>query len=332
MSSRPEPTAALSRSSGIARVAGPYGEHGVPVADHPGLRPVDVLSRDGQRGQRPVVQVDPPVPFGVGNHRMAAVAVEPGGQLPVADQIAVGPDDDRLPGPELPPECRCRTHCPRRARPVRVQLQPGDRLGEPSVEVVPGVGEPEGDDLTFVVLELPEDVAGAETAGDEQDQLLRQGTIGTNHAGVGQDIGQGGRIGVRSPSQDPAGVDHRPGMILVPGAPDQLGPGGGVPLAGGGHPYPDACLELLLRGHIETFRPRPDAELHALETSPRPSWKMCASDGCHGGSRSPLCSRVAEPRGGSVREFGGGPAVPRSILVRLLIRQGSAPPGRRFAG
>ena len=75
----------------------------------------------------------------------------------------------------------------------------------------------------------------------------------------------------QSPAQDPAGVDHRPGMILVPGTPDQLGPGGGVPLAGGGHPDSDACFELLLRRHIETFRPQPDARLHALETSPRPN-------------------------------------------------------------
>ena len=156
-----------------------------------------------------------------------------------------------------------RAHCPRRTRPVRVQPQPGDRLREPSVEVVPGVGEPEGDDPTVVVLELPEDVTGAEPAGDEQDQLLRQWSLGTNHAGVGQQTCQGGRIGIRPTPQDPAGVDHRPGMILVPGGPDQLGPGGGVPLAGGGHPYPDACLELLLRGHIETFRPQPDARLHA---------------------------------------------------------------------
>ena len=195
---------------------------------------------------------------------------------------------------------------------------------EPSVEVVPGVGEPEGDDPTVVVLELPEDVAGAEPAGDEQDQLLRQGSLGTNHAGVGQQTCQGGRIGIGPTPQDPAGVDHRPGMILVPGGPDQLGPGGGVPLAGGGHPYPDACLELLLRGHIETFRPQPDARLHALVTSPRPSWKMCASAGCPGGSRGPLCSRIAEPRGDSVREFGVGPAVPRRLALPVRIREALA--------
>ena len=47
---------------------------------------------------------------------MATVAVEQGGQLPVTDQIAVGPDDDRLPG-RFPPEFRSRAHRPRGTRP-----------------------------------------------------------------------------------------------------------------------------------------------------------------------------------------------------------------------
>ena len=126
-----------------------------------------------------------------------------------------------------------------------------------------GVGETEGDDPTVVVLELPEDVAGTEPAGDEQDQLLRQWPLGTDHTGVGQQIRQGGRVRIGPAPQRPAGVDHRPGMIVVSGGPDQVGPRGGVPLAGGGHPDPDAGFELLLRSHIETFRPQPDARLHA---------------------------------------------------------------------
>jgi len=42
---------------------------------------------------------------------------------------------------------------------------------------------------------------------------------------------------------------------MISAGPDQLGTGGGVSLAGSGHPCPDAGFELLLRCHIETFRP-----------------------------------------------------------------------------
>src|SRR5687767_2513911 len=52
---------------------------------------------------------------------------------------------------------------------------------------------------------------------------------------------------------------------MVSAGPDQLGPGGGIPLTGGGHPCPDTGFELFLRCHIETFRPRSDARLHASE-------------------------------------------------------------------
>ena len=45
----------------------------------PGPGAVDVLARHGQRCQSPVIQVDPTVPFGVGDYRVAAVAVERGG-------------------------------------------------------------------------------------------------------------------------------------------------------------------------------------------------------------------------------------------------------------
>src|SRR5215212_5085993 len=52
---------------------------------------------------------------------------------------------------------------------------------------------------------------------------------------------------------------------MVSAGPDQLGPSGGVSLARSGHPCPDAGFELLLRCHIETFRPRSDARPHASE-------------------------------------------------------------------
>jgi hypothetical protein len=41
--------------------------------------------------------------------------------------------------------------------------------------------ESQGHDPAVVVLELPEDVAGAEPARDEKDQLLRQRPLGTDH-------------------------------------------------------------------------------------------------------------------------------------------------------
>jgi hypothetical protein len=40
---------------------------------------------------------------------------------------------------------------------------------------------PRGHHPAVVVLELPEDVAGAETTRDEEDQLLRQRSVGTDH-------------------------------------------------------------------------------------------------------------------------------------------------------
>ena len=263
MSSRPVRTAARSRSSGRTTVPGADGEQGIPIADHPGSRSVKGVAGHGQRGQGPVVDVDPPVLLGVRDHRMAAAAVEPGRQMPVAEQVSVGPDDDRLSGPELPPELRRRAHRSGGPRPVGRQAEPGNDLGQAAVEVVRGVGEPEGDDPAVVVLELPEDVPGAEAAGDQQDQLLREWSLAAHHAGVGQHVGQRRRIGLGPAPQGPASIDHRPRMIVDPAAPYELGPGRGVPLAGGRHPGPDAGLEVLLCGHIETFRPHPDARLHA---------------------------------------------------------------------
>jgi hypothetical protein len=99
----------VGRHYGVRR---PYDEHRVAVAAHPGSRPAQVRGRHGQWGQGAVVDVHEIPLGGVGGDRMAAVSVQERRQVPVADVIAVGPDDGGIASGERGVEGPCRTAPP----------------------------------------------------------------------------------------------------------------------------------------------------------------------------------------------------------------------------
>ena len=206
---------------------------------------MQVRRRHGQRRQRAVVDVHPTPHDGVGDDRMATLSVEERRQVPVAQVVAVRPDDRRIAGGQRRGQ-RLRRAGAAGARPGDVQAQPVDRRGQPPVEVLPGVGEPEGDHPAVVVGELPEDVTGAEAAADEEQQRLGQRPVGAGDPAVGEHVRQRRGVRVDATAQGPSQVDDRTG---IDGAIDDVGAGDGVALAGPGHPRAHARLELLGRGH-----------------------------------------------------------------------------------
>jgi hypothetical protein len=153
------------------------------------------------------------------------VALQPGRQVPVAEQLLVGPDDRRdaladggrqlLGGPSP------------RAGLVHVgrDAEAGAGLAGPAVRVLPGVAEPEDQGAVVVGLELPEDVAGPEPAPDSEHHGLGQGLagVGGEQAPVGQHPGDGVGVGV-DPAQQPV-PGGREGV-------EDVAAGGGVALAG----------------------------------------------------------------------------------------------------
>ena len=116
----------------------------------------------------------------------------------------------------------------------------------------------------MVVLELPQDVAAPSPPVARRINSSDNGPSGPTTPALANRFAKADASGSDPPRNvQPASTIARNDLDLR--RLDQVGPSGGMPLAGGGHPYPDAGFELLLRRHIETFRPRCDARFHASE-------------------------------------------------------------------
>jgi hypothetical protein len=223
---------------------------------------------------------------------MATVSVEERRQVPVAEVVTVRPDDRGVSGAESRGQRLRRARRAAGARPGDVQAEPVHRRRQPPVEVLPGVGEAEGDDAAVVVGELPQDVAGTESAADEEQQRLGQRPVGSCDPAVREHVGQRRRVWVDASAEGPSGVDDRADVDGIDGAAEQVGAGDGVALAGAGHPRAYAGLELLSRGHGRAL-PAASAATGSTHRPPPQPWhplstgrQDCAAPR---GSCRPLC-------------------------------------------
>jgi hypothetical protein len=194
-----------AQQAGVERVARLDHAQAVLVGGHAGAGGVEGRPRHGPGRQPAVVDERHPVLERVHDHGVAAAARQLGRQVPVADRAAVDRGQRRPPGGDRVVELPRRGPRPARLVMGRRHLEPFEQGGHPAVRVLPAVAEAEHQRRGLVALELPQDVAGAQPAADAEDHRLgeRLSGLGGDHAVVGEDVGDGGAVGVDAAAQGP---------------------------------------------------------------------------------------------------------------------------------
>jgi hypothetical protein len=274
-------------------------------------RAAAITAGDTRNGLRPRSSTQvPAIGVATRDDHDQAVVPRPGlGQAPGPDGLEIDPGDDRQASVQARIQRIASALRATRLVAVGFDAESVERLGRPAREprVLPLVPEPDSEDGPTALLELPQDVAGAQAAADAEDRgfgqrLARQAG---DHDLVGQHIGEGRGLRVQPAAHPIAGWGGRVECEVDDvslGCPlDQDPTRGRVPLAGPGHARAHDPLEGLVGGHRSVLR-------HGRRRMRPRRHVVGRSDGrpVRPEDPDPLYRRIAAPRGGSVWQSGAG--------------------------